>query len=386
MPSSPDIVALIVAAGRGVRAGGGLPKQYRPLFGRPLLVHTVDAVLAHPRIGRALVVIHPDDRALYEAAVGGRRLLPPCPGGAARQDSVRRGLEALAGAPPDYVLIHDAARPFVDAALIDRVIDALADHEGAIPGLPLSDTIKRAQGGLVRQTVPREALFRVQTPQGFRYQSILKAHRAAAGQALTDDAAVAEAAGLSVAIVAGTEDNMKVTEPEDFVRAEERLGGFDVVMGQGFDVHRFEPGDHVWLCGVKVPHSHGLEGHSDADAGLHALTDALLGAIGAGDIGVHFPPSDPQWKGAASDRFLAHAVGLVSAAGGRILNVDVTFICERPKIGPHRPAMIARLAEILGLPPQRISVKATTTEGLGFTGRHEGLAAQAVAAVSMPRL
>ena len=386
MPPSPQIVALIVAAGRGVRAGGGLPKQYRPLRNQPLLAHTVDAFLAHPRISRVQAVIHPDDRALYDAAIGGRPLLPPTHGGAARQDSVRLGLEALKDQAPDYVLIHDAARPFVGAALVDRVIDALTSHDGAIPGLALSDTIKRAGDGLVEGTVPREGLYRVQTPQGFHYKAILAAHRAAVGQALTDDAAVGEAAGLRIAMVAGAEENMKVTEPEDFARAEARSPAFDVVLGQGFDVHQFEAGDHVWLCGVKVPHSHGLEGHSDADAGLHALTDALLGAIGAGDIGVHFPPSDPQWKGASSDRFLAHAAKLVAAAGGRILNVDVTFICERPKIGPHRPAMIARLAEILGLPPQRISVKATTTEGLGFTGRREGLAAQAIASIRLPSL
>jgi 2-C-methyl-D-erythritol 4-phosphate cytidylyltransferase/2-C-methyl-D-erythritol 2,4-cyclodiphosphate synthase len=270
--------------------------------------------------------------------------------------------------------------------LIDRIIDALAMHQGAIPGLALSDTIKRSRDGLVCETVARDALYRVQTPQGFHYEPILKAHRAAAGKTLTGDDAVAEAAGLSVVLVAGSEGNMKVTEPEDFLRAEERLHAFDYVTGQGFDVHGFKPGDHVWLCGVKVPHSHGLEGHSDADAGLHALTDALLGAIGAGDIGMHFPPSDPQWKGAASDRFLAHAVKLVAAAGGAIVNVDVTFICERPKIGPHRGAMVARLAEITGLAPQRISIKATTTEGLGFTGRREGLAAQALATLRVPRL
>jgi len=386
MSPSPQITALIVAAGRGVRAGGGIPKQYRTLRGQPLLAHTVDAFLTHPRISRILVVIHPDDRALYDSAIGSRALLPPAPGGDARQDSVRLGLEALTASPPDYVLIHDAARPFVDTALIDRVIDALARHDGAIPGLALSDTIKRAGKGLVEGTVPREGLYRVQTPQGFHYKAIVAAHRSQQGQALTDDAAVAEAAGLSVAMVAGAEENMKVTEPEDFARAEADPAAFDVVVGQGFDVHQFEAGDHVWLCGVKVPHSHGLEGHSDADAGLHALTDALLGAIGAGDIGVHFPPSDPQWKGAASDRFLAHAAKLVVEAGGRILNVDVTFICERPKIGPHRPAMVARLSEILGLPPQRISIKATTTEGLGFTGRREGLAAQAIASLRLPRI
>jgi 2-C-methyl-D-erythritol 4-phosphate cytidylyltransferase/2-C-methyl-D-erythritol 2,4-cyclodiphosphate synthase len=354
-------------------------------MGRPLLAHTADLFLKHPRVSRTLVVIHPDDRGLYEEAVGSKGLLPAVHGGEARQDSVRLGLEALADRPPAAVLIHDAARPFTAPDVIDRVIDALQTHDGAIPGLALSDTIKRSRNGVVAETVPREELFRVQTPQGFRYQAILAAHRAASGKALTDDAAVAEAAGLRIAMVAGHEGNMKVTEPEDFARAEQQLRQFDFVTGQGFDVHAFEAGDHVWLCGVKVPHSHGLEGHSDADAGLHALTDALLGAIGAGDIGVHFPPSDPQWKGVSSDRFLAHAAKLVTQAGGAIVSVDVTFICERPKIGPHRPAMIARLAEILGLPPARISVKATTTEGLGFTGRREGLAAQAIATIRLPR-
>lgn len=386
MTVSPQIVALIVAAGRGVRAGGGVPKQYRPLLGHPLLSRTLDAFLTHPQVTGTLVVIHPDDRDLYQAAAEGRPLLPPVDGGAQRQDSVRAGLEALAAGPPDYVLIHDAARPFVEAALIARVIEALARNDGAVPGLALSDTIKHAADGQVLRTVPRDGLFRVQTPQGFRFEAILAAHRVARGQALTDDAAVAEAAGLSVAVVPGDEGNMKVTEPEDFAKAEARLRpDSDFVVGYGYDVHRFEPGDHVWLCGVKVPHSHALEGHSDADAGLHALTDALLGAIGAGDIGVHFPPSDPQWKDAPSAKFLAHAAKLVADAGGAIVNVDITVICERPKIGPHRPVMIRRLSEILDMPPARINIKATTTEGLGFTGRREGLAAQAVASVRVPR-
>lgn len=376
-------VALIVAAGRGLRAGGGVPKQYRALAGEPLLRHTVRAFTGHREVDGVCVVIHPDDRPLYEAAMAGLGVLEPVHGGAARQDSVRLGLEALEAFAPDRVLIQDGARPFSDPALISRVIAALSDFDGAIPALPLNDTIKQAHGNLITATLPRETLHRAQTPQGFRYRAILEAHRACAGQNLTDDAAVGEHQGLKVAIVAGSERNMKITEPEDFERAEARLGGGDFVFGQGFDVHGFEPGDHVWLCGVKIPHTHKLEGHSDADAGLHALTDAILGAIGAGDIGVHFPPTDPKWKGASSDQFLLHAAKLVREAGARIVHVDVTLICERPKIGPHRAAMVERLSELLGLPPQRVSVKATTTEGLGFTGRREGLAAQAVATVQL---
>lgn len=378
-------MALIVAAGRGVRAGGATPKQYRAVAGAPLLRLTANAFASHDKVDGVVVVIHPDDRALYESAVAGLELLPPALGGAARQDSVRLGLEAIADYEPDIVLIQDAARPFADDALITRVIDALAVHDGAIPALGLSDTIKQAANGIITATLPREALFRAQTPQGFRYRSILEAHRSHAGQSLTDDASVAEAAGLKVAIVAGNEANMKVTEPGDFARAESRLGGGDFVFGQGFDVHGFEPGDHVWLCGVRVPHTHKLQGHSDADAGLHALTDAILGAIGAGDIGMHFPPTDPKWKGAASDRFLTHALSLVEAQGARLVHVDVTIICERPKVGPHRDEMVARLSELLRLPSARVSIKATTTEGLGFTGRREGIAAQAVATVQLKR-
>ena len=376
-------VALIVAAGRGLRAGGGVPKQYRTLAGEPLLRHTVRAFTSHPEVDGVCVVIHPDDRALYDAAVAGLTVLEPVPGGAARQDSVRLGLEALEGFAPDRVLIQDGARPFSDPALISRVIAALSDYDGAIPALPLNDTIKQAEGDVIVATLPRETLFRAQTPQGFRYRAILDAHKACAGKSLTDDAAVGEHQGLKVTIVPGSEKNMKITEPEDFERAEAKLGGGDFVFGQGFDVHGFEPGDHVWLCGVMIPHTHKLEGHSDADAGLHALTDAILGAIGAGDIGVHFPPTDPKWKGARSDQFLLHAVKLVKDAGARVVHVDVTLICERPKIGPHRAAMVERLAQLLELPPARVSVKATTTEGLGFTGRREGLAAQAVATVQL---
>ncbi|GAB4121791.1 MAG: bifunctional 2-C-methyl-D-erythritol 4-phosphate cytidylyltransferase/2-C-methyl-D-erythritol 2,4-cyclodiphosphate synthase [Rhodothalassiaceae bacterium] len=377
-------MALIVAAGRGVRAGGGLPKQYRRLAGRMVLSRTLSAFAAHPDIAGIRVVIHPDDRALYDEAASGFALGEPVAGGASRQDSVLNGLEALARETetPDIVLIHDAARCFVDAALISRVIAAIGERQGAIPGLPVSDTLKRGVGGLVSGTLEREGLWRVQTPQGFPFVPILAAHRAARGASLTDDAAVAEAQGLPVALVEGSEDNIKMTTPEDFARMAH--SGMETRVGQGFDVHRFAPGDHVWLCGLKIPHGMALKGHSDADVGLHALTDAVLGALGAGDIGIHFPPSDPQWKGASSDRFLAHAGDLVQKAGGRILHLDVTLICEAPRIGPHKDRMRTRIAAILDIPIARVSVKATTTEELGFTGRREGIAAQAVATISLP--
>ena len=380
------IHALVVAAGRGTRLGAVLPKQYLPLAGRPLLRHTLEALSAHPRLAGITAVIHPDDRALYEQAVTGLGLLPPVAGGAQRQDSVRNGLEALTAHRPTLVLIHDGARPFVDAATIDRVIAALEDAPGAIVALRVRDTVKREVGGHVGGTIEREGLWRALTPQGFHFDAILAAHRAAAGGELTDDSAIAEAAGMKVALVEGSEENFKVTTAEDLARAERllaaRLG--DVRTGQGFDVHAFGPGDKVCLCGVAVPHERGLVGHSDADVGLHALTDAVLGAIGAGDIGMHFPPSDPQWRGASSDRFLRHAATLVARAGGMIAHADVTLVCERPKVGPHREAMVARIAEILGIDRARVSVKATTTEKLGFTGRGEGIAATALATVRLP--
>ena len=375
-------VALVVAAGRGQRFGATLPKQYLPLAGKPVLRHGVEAFARHPSVDAVRVVIHGDDRQRYEAALSGLTLLPPVEGGATRQESVRRGLESLAGLACERVLIHDAARPLVDAALIDRTLAALDHAAGAIPALPIADTVKRAEDGLIAETLDRTRLFRAQTPQTFRYADILAAHRAAAGGELTDDAAVAEASGLAVALVAGTENNFKVTNETDLLRAQRLLApGVDLRCGNGFDVHRFCPGDKVMLCGIVVPHDRGLEGHSDSDVGLHSLTDALLGAIGAGDIGMHFPPSDPQWRGADSARFLAHAASLVAARGGRVVSVDVTLICERPRIGPYRQAMVERVATILAIEPSRVSVKATTTEGLGFTGRQEGIAAQATASV-----
>lgn len=378
-------IALVVAAGRGFRLGGPLPKQYLPLGGTAVLRYSVETLLGHPAVSGVRVVIHPDDRVLYDAAVAGLDLLPPVHGGAQRQDSVRNGLASLSDAAPDLVLIHDGARPFLDAATIDRILAALQDAPGAIAALPIRDTVKRGDT-LIADTVDRTGLWRAQTPQGFRYPEIMAAHRAAAGAELSDDAAVAEQAGLAVALVDGSEENFKVTTTDDLSRAERHLAmqRGDVRTGQGFDVHAFGPGDHVWLCGLKIPHKQGLVGHSDADVGLHALTDALLGAIGDGDIGMHFPPSDPRWRGAPSHRFLRHAADLVAAAGGSIAHCDVTMICERPKIGPHREAMVARIAEILALDPRRVSVKATTTEQLGFTGRGEGIAAQAIATIRLP--
>ena len=379
------VVALVVAAGRGSRFGGELPKQWMELDGRPLLRHSLGILAAHPDIAEVRAVIHPDDMARYENAAAGLRLNPPIHGGATRQESVRLGLEALGDNPPDLVLIHDGARPFLDPGVIHRVLAALKTHQGAIPALPVHDTLKRGKDGAITGTEPRDGLFRAQTPQGFRYADILEAHRKSAGRELTDDAAVLEANGVSVALVEGHEDNVKITTRSDLARAAarfERPG--EVCVATGYDVHRFAPGDHVMLCNIAVPHSHGLEGHSDADAPLHALTDALLGCLGAGDIGRHFPPTDPRWKGADSALFLSYVAELVASAGGRIQHVDITLICERPKVGPHRAAMVSRLAELLNLPEGRVSVKATTTEGLGFTGRQEGIAAQATATVILP--
>ncbi|WP_044564412.1 bifunctional 2-C-methyl-D-erythritol 4-phosphate cytidylyltransferase/2-C-methyl-D-erythritol 2,4-cyclodiphosphate synthase [Azospirillum sp. B4] len=384
----PSCLALIVAAGSGSRFGGDLPKQYLTLAGRAVLARTVAAFQTHPEVTAVRVVINPAHRDLYEEAVAGLDLPPPVAGGAARQDSVRNGLEAAAAdGGYDLVLIHDAARPLVDAASISAVIKALAEVPAALAAASVSDTLKRADAtGAVAATVDRTALWRALTPQGFRFKDILKAHRDLAGQELTDDAAVAEKAGLPVRLVPTNPDNLKVTHAEDLARAEKiimnDLG--DVRVGHGYDVHKFTEGDHIILCGLKVPHTHKLEGHSDADVGLHALTDAILGAIGAGDIGSHFPPTDERWRGADSGKFLQHAATLVKAKGGAIAHCDITVICERPKVGPHREAMVARVADLLGIAPDRVSVKATTTEGLGFTGRREGIAAMATCTVRLP--
>ena len=379
-------VALIVAAGRGSRFGGDDPKQYAALGGRPLLRHCLESFQRHPGIGMVQTVIHADDHDLYARATAGLDIPPPAIGGASRQESVRLGLEHLAATAPARVLIHDAARPFIDAGLIDRVLAALDTAPGAIAALPVTDTLKRGSEGQIAGTVPREGLWRAQTPQGFRYAEILAAHRAAAGAEFTDDAAVAEHARLAVALVNGTADNIKITTAQDLTRAERWIAARqdETRVGQGFDVHRFGPGDHVTLCGVRIAHTAGLLGHSDADVGLHALTDALLGALGAGDIGSHFPPSDARWHGADSTLFLRHAAEMVGTRGGRIAHVDVTVICEQPKVGPHRAAMAARIAQVLDIAAERVSVKATTTEGLGFTGRSEGIAAQATATVRLP--
>jgi 2-C-methyl-D-erythritol 4-phosphate cytidylyltransferase/2-C-methyl-D-erythritol 2,4-cyclodiphosphate synthase len=379
-------IALIVAAGAGTRLGGEVPKQYLPLGGRAVLRHSVETFLRHPAISGVRAVISPEHRALYDNAVAGLSILPPVAGGASRQDSVRNGLESLAELQPDRVLIHDAARPFLTAEIVDRTLAALDDTPGAVVAVPMTDTLKRGHDDRVAGTVDRSALWRAQTPQAFRFADILAAHRQAKGAAMTDDAAVAEAAGLPVKLVMGADDNFKITTADDLRRAERLVGAAaqEFRTGAGYDVHRFAAGDSVTICGVRIAHDQSLEGHSDADVGLHALTDAILGTIGAGDLGSHFPPGDPQWRGADSARFLSHAAGLVAAKGGRIAHVDVTLICERPKIAPHRAAMIARIAAILGLDEGRVSVKATTTEGLGFTGRREGIAAQAVATVALP--
>ncbi|MCG6115636.1 MAG: bifunctional 2-C-methyl-D-erythritol 4-phosphate cytidylyltransferase/2-C-methyl-D-erythritol 2,4-cyclodiphosphate synthase [Mesorhizobium sp.] len=389
------IGAVIVAAGRGERAGATTegPKQYRLIGGAPVLRHTLRAFLNHPAIAQVAVAIHPDDRDLFDEAMSG---LPAkviaVEGGASRQASTRLAMLALAGRGLDSVLIHDGVRPFVDAALIDRVVEAIGPETGALPCLPVSDTLKMGEAGLVSRTVDRNGLYAAQTPQGFPFEPILAAHERAHGEGredFTDDAAIAEWAGLSVRLVEGSADNVKLTWARDIDMANTRLtnatGGLpDIRTGNGYDVHRFAEGDHVTLCGVAIPHEVRLDGHSDADVGLHALTDALLATCGAGDIGTHFPPSDPQWKGAASHIFVREAVRLVRQAGGRIANADVTLICEAPKIGPHRAAMVAAMADMLGIGAERVSVKATTNEGLGFLGRREGIAAIATASVAYP--
>jgi len=367
--------ALIVAAGCGSRAGGDLPKQWQPLLGRRVIDWTLDAFLAVPGITSITVVVQPD-------AVG--RIAPHpritvVTGGATRAASVRAGLIAMAGDPPDHVLIHDAARCCTQPAYIAYILHALQDGDAlaVAPALPVTDALWTADGGRVTGSRDRTGLYRAQTPQAFDFASILDAHRAQ-GEDAADDVAVAMAAGIEVAIVEGREENLKITHPNDFARAERILGNqMDIRIGTGFDVHRFGPGSHCMLCGVAVPHDRGLEGHSDADVGMHALTDAIYGALAEGDIGRHFPPSDPQWKGADSHVFLRHAVALADTKGFAINNMDVTLVCERPKVGPHAEAMQNALSEITGVDTGRISVKATTSERLGFTGREEGIAAQA---------
>ena len=380
------VAAVIVAAGQGRRAGDGPPKAYRSLAGTPMLRRTLDAFAARAEIAPLVLVIAPEHRADCDAAVAG---LTPAPivvdGGATRTQSVKRGLEALSDAAPDVVLIHDAARPLVSAALIDRVEAALLGADAVIPALPVADALKTIdEDGGVGKDAPRDRLRAVQTPQGFRYAMLMAAYRALPDIAdFTDDAAVARGAGVRVRTVPGDQENNKLTFPEDFARAERLLAsGGRTAVGHGFDAHRAGPGDGVTLCGVRIAADFGLIGHSDADAGLHALTDAILGALGAGDIGDHFPPSDPQWAGADSRVFLAHAAGLAAERGAAVTHADVTLICEAPKIKPHREAMRAILAETLALPLDQVSVKATTTERMGFAGRREGIAALATATLA----
>ena len=377
---SGGTVALVAAAGRGQRFGPGPPKQYRSLGGRAVLERSLRAFLDHPGIDRVQAVIHRDDRALYDAATAGLDLPDPAMGGPTRQDSVRRGLEALTSQPPRNVAIHDAARPLIDADTVSRVLAALDAGAGAVAATPVRDTLKRVAGEAVVETVPRESLWRARTPQAFRFADILAAHRAVGEVDLPDDAAVAERAGLRIVAVECAPDNIKISTEADLALAE-RLLARCVRVGNGFDVHRFGPGDEVTLCGVTIPHDHGLVGHSDADAALHAVTDALFGAAAAGDIGSWFPSRDARWAGHDSAFFLRCALEAVAAARGRILHVDLTIICERPRIAPHRTAMRERLAALLGLPESAVSVKATTTDGLGFTGRGEGVAAQATATI-----
>jgi 2-C-methyl-D-erythritol 4-phosphate cytidylyltransferase/2-C-methyl-D-erythritol 2,4-cyclodiphosphate synthase len=394
-------MVLVVAAGKGVRAGAGLPKQYRSVAGKRLLGLTMGKFLTHDAVTGVCAAINPLDEAYYQEALADfsshPKLLPWAEGGAERQQSVRAGLEHLAAYEPDLVLIHDGVRPFVTPELVSRLIKAAGatENAGAIAALRVVDTIKREDGsGHIAETIDRTELWRAQTPQAFKFEAILAAHRDAKHTTLTDDAAVAEAAGLRVTLIEGDADNIKITTPDDFKLADRlfrlpdpsqqdrpQSGTSDMRVGFGYDVHRFGEGDHVILCGVAIPHERGLAGHSDADVALHALTDALLGAVGAGDIGHYFPPSDEQWRGAASHIFVEHAVKLIETGKGRINNVDVTIICERPKIGPHRDAMAAAMAALLNLPIEQVNIKATTTEKLGFTGREEGIAAQAVATV-----
>lgn len=400
VPAAP-VAVVLVAAGRGTRAirdPGDRPKQYRPLGGMPVLSRTIRAFLEHPAVVRLVVAYHPDDEPLYGEALahvlGDGRILPPVPGGADRQASVFAALEALAPHAPARVLIHDAVRPFVSRGAIDKVLAALELRPAAIAGVPVVDTVKRADGaGIVADTIPRDGLWRAATPQGFRFEAILDAHRRAAAdgtRGLTDDAAVAERAGLPVVMVATDEGNVKLTTAADFDAAERRIAAEDflrlpdVRTGMGYDVHVLEAGDGVWLGGIHIPHDRRLRGHSDADVALHALTDAVLGAIGEGDIGQHFPPSDERWRGARSELFLADAVRRVRERGGIVAHCDVTLVAEAPKVGPHREAMRVEIARICGISVDRVGVKATTNEGLGFAGRREGIAAMAVATVRLP--
>jgi len=379
MTHSPRIAALLVAGGSGSRFGAAQPKQYLSLAGRPVIAHAAAA------LAEAVTWLQPvGDAAALSAALAGIAHLPPVPGGATRQQSVRNGLEALAALQPDIVLVHDAARPFLPPGTIAALVAALDTHPGAIPAVPVADTLKRGADGVIAGTVPRDGLFRAQTPQAFRFPLLLDLHRQAA-EGATDDASILEAAGQAVALVAGHDDNIKLTYAEDLVRLQRIMtAGLIPRVGTGYDVHVLVPDRKLMLCGIEVPHSHGLSGHSDADVGIHALCDAIYGALAEGDIGRHFPPSDNAYKDADSARFLRHAAERIAARGGMLANVDVTLICEQPKITPHAPAMIARVADLLGVETGKVSIKATTSERLGFTGRKEGIACQAVATVLLP--
>lgn len=376
-------VALIVAAGQGTRTGSAVPKQFAPLGGSPMIAHSHRAFASHPGIDRVLVAIGDGQQSSLFAALGDVQFVI---GGATRRESVLRGLEALAADAPDRILVHDAARPFLSHAVIDRLLAALHEHPAAMPVLAVADTLVQAEGEIAGDIVPRDGMHRVQTPQAFDFATLYVAHRHwDADLEATDDAQMVRATGTAVQLIAGDSMLEKITTAADFRNAESRLSAsMQVRSAQGFDVHRFEAGQELWLGGILIPHDKGLSGHSDADVALHAITDALLGTIGAGDIGLHFPPSDPKWRGAASAQFLQHAVGLVAEQGGVVDFVDVTLMCEAPKIGPHREAIRASIAEILELPVASVSVKATTTERLGFTGRGEGMAAQAIATVRLP--
>jgi 2-C-methyl-D-erythritol 4-phosphate cytidylyltransferase / 2-C-methyl-D-erythritol 2,4-cyclodiphosphate synthase len=396
LSSSPKVSLLVLAAGRGTRLGGEEPKQYRFCAGRPVLCYTLEALTAAYDFCKVTVVIHPDDRDRYERALTflsprcAAAIGPPALGGETRQASGLAGLSAHASSRPDVVLIHDGARPFPSADLVSRAIDAAQSHGAAAPGLPLSDTIKQIDAAnMVVATPPRALLRAMQTPQSFRFDLIFDAHKRAADSGredFTDDAAIAEWAGSPTYIFAGDAANVKITNLSDLTAAEARLMNHagDIRTGQGYDVHAFAPGDGVWLGGIKIPHDRTLAGHSDADVALHAITDALLGAIADGDIGAHFPPSDPQWRGAPSRIFLEDAARRIRERGGVIANIDATIVCEAPKIGPHRDAMRAKIAEIAGLTIDRVAIKATTSERLGFTGRGEGVACIAIATVRLP--
>lgn len=380
------VYALIVAAGRGTRFGSAIPKQYMKLNGQAMIRKSVCSFLKRSDIAGVQVVIHPDDEALYQQALGDLDTLPPVHGGHTRQDSARHGLEAIDQYNPDIVLIHDAARPFVSQDVIDSVLQALQSGLAAIPGTEVTDTLKRVDGNIITHSVNRNGLWQAQTPQGFHFRSILDAHRQCRGLSLTDDASILEHVGKGpVRMVAGDTENYKITGPSDISgMARTTSRAMETRTGIGFDVHAFCQGSNITLCGIEIPFTRGLSGHSDADVAMHALTDALYGCIGAGDIGKHFPPSDPRWKGAPSSTFLRHARDAIRQQSGRIVHTDMTVICEEPKLGPYRQKMAESIANILEISVSRVSIKATTTERLGFTGRQEGIAAQAIATVALP--